>query len=95
MVKQLNIKSDRLYAKVERLAEMTGTSMTGAIEAAVDEKLGREEREQDFEVRMRQVRAITDEIAASLVGPPISSTDIGKLLYDEDGLPRNDWPDGY
>jgi hypothetical protein len=95
MVKQLNIKSDVLYAKVERLAALTGTTLTGAVEAAVDEKLGKAERERDFEERMQRVREITDEIAANLVGPPISSEDIGKLLYDEDGLPRNDWPDGY
>ena len=95
MVKQLNIKSDTLYGKVERLAEITGTSLTGAVEAAVDEKLARAEREQELEARMRQVRARVDEIGRSLIGPPISSADIGKLLYDEGGMPRNDWPDGH
>lgn len=94
MGKQLNIKNDRLYAKVEALARMTGTSLTGAIEAAVDEKLGREERARDLGARMQRVREITDEIAANMVGPPIGSADIGRLLYDEGGLPRNDWPDG-
>lgn len=95
MGKQLNIKSDALYGKVERLAALTGTTLTGAVEAAVEEKLSKAEREQDIEERLKRVMEITDEIAANLTGPPISSDDIGKLLYDEDGLPRNDWPDGH
>jgi antitoxin VapB len=94
MVKQLNIKSDRLYAKVERLAELTGTTLTGAVEAAVDEQLGKAERARDIEARLKRVLEITDEMAANMIGPPISSEELQKELYDERGLPVGSWTYG-
>jgi antitoxin VapB len=94
MVKQLNIKSDALYGKVERLAELTGTSLTGAVEAAVEERLSRAQREMNLEVRLQRVRDRTVQICANLTGPSITSADADKLLYDDDGLPIGAWPHG-
>jgi antitoxin VapB len=88
MGKQLNIKSDRLYAKVERLADLTGASMTGAIEAAVDEKLGREERARDVTRRTQEILHLAAELRASLKQPLPSQKDLDDWLYDEQGLPR-------
>jgi antitoxin VapB len=88
MVKQLNIKSDRLYAKVERLAGMTGTSLTGAIEAAVDEKLSREERERDVAIRTKRILELAADLRASLKRPLPTQQEMDDWLYDEHGLPK-------
>lgn len=94
MGKQLNIKSDALYGKVERLAEMTGSSLTGAVEAAVDEKLSRAERERHLDARLQRVRDRTVQICSYMTGETISSANMDKLLYDDDGLPIGAWPHG-
>jgi hypothetical protein len=88
MVKQLNIKSDRLYAKVERLAGITGTSMTGAIEGAVDEKLARAERERDVDERTRDILRLAEEFRAGLTRPLPTREEMDDWLYDEHGLPK-------
>ncbi|MDE0255438.1 MAG: type II toxin-antitoxin system VapB family antitoxin, partial [Rhodospirillaceae bacterium] len=69
------------------LADLTGETMTGAITAALSERLEREKRERDKEALLRDVRAIAERCAA-LMGPGPSSTEIGDLLYDERGLPK-------
>lgn len=88
VMKQLNIKSDRLYAKVERLAEMTGSSLTGAVEAAVDEKLMREERARDIAVRTKRIMELAADLRASLRRPLPTQEELDDWLYDEHGLPR-------
>jgi hypothetical protein len=94
MGKQLNIKGDALYAKVERLADLTGTTLTGAVEAAVDAKLAATERERDVARRTQEVLALAAELRASMAGPPMSNEELNRMLYDERGLPKGAWPGG-
>lgn len=84
---QLNIKDEVLIAEAKELAALLGTSATGAVRAAVQERLAREKAARD-EARQRKVAAIM-AIAkdAAKLFPPGSSSDHSDL-YDENGLPR-------
>lgn len=85
----LNIKDETVHAKAKRLAELTGTSITGAVSDAIDRRL------QDIETmrggersrRYEALRAIS-RACAQHVPPGVTSTDHAELFYDEDGLPR-------
>ena len=59
----------------------------GAIHPKVAERLRREGRWRPAQVRTRRMRAIAERCAA-LVGPGLSSTAHGALLYDERGLAK-------
>jgi antitoxin VapB len=87
MGKQLNIKSETLYAKVEELASLTGASLTGAVETAVDEKLDAERRKRDRDALVTDLLAIGTKFRAKL-GTPLSAQEIDDFLYDENGLPH-------
>ena len=87
----LNIKDEAVHAKARRLAELTGTSITGAVGDAIERRLAELEgaREADRIQRLRAMQEIARKFAASL--PPdhgATSTDHAELLYDEDGLPK-------
>lgn len=82
----LNIKNEETQALVEELASLTGETMTGAVTAAVRERLER--------VRGRQGAGLADRLmkigrdcAAHLQGR-FRTVDHGDMLYDEQGLPK-------
>lgn len=83
----LNIKNEATCALARELADLTGNTMTGAITAALSERLEKEKRERDKEALLRDVRAIAERCAARL-GPGPSAVEHGDLLYDENGLPK-------
>ena len=60
---------------------------TGTITQALRERLEREVKQRDMDVRLRRMRTIAER-CASLVGSGLSSTQHGDLLYDEHGLPK-------
>ncbi len=80
---QLNIKDAALIAEAKELAALLRTTATGAVRAAVQEKLAATK-----EARARKVAAIMEigERASKLV-PPGTTSDHSDL-YDEHGLPR-------
>lgn len=80
---QLNIKDAALIAEAKELAALLRTTATGAVRAAVQEKLAATK-----EARARKVAAIMEisERASKLV-PPGTTSDHSDL-YDEMGLPR-------
>jgi len=82
-VGQLNIKDAALIAEAKELAALLRTTATGAVRAAVQEKLAATK-----EARARKVAAIMEigERASKLV-PPVTTSDPSDL-YDEMGLPR-------
>jgi antitoxin VapB len=82
-VGQLNIKDAALIAEAKELAALLRTTATGAVRAAVQEKLAATK-----EARARKVAAIMEigERASKLV-PPGTTSDHSDL-YDEMGLPR-------
>ena len=83
----LNIKNETTCALARELADLTGETMTGAITAALSERLEREKKQRDKEELLRDVRAIAERCAA-LMGPGPSAVEHGDYLYDERGLPK-------
>jgi antitoxin VapB len=79
---QLNIKGARARSLAERIAQVTGESITDAVTNALDQRLRGLEKEQ------RQL-----ELGRLLKGsrarwkPELIDTAHGDLLYDENGLP--------
>ena len=83
----LNIKNEETCRLATELARLTGDTKTGAITVALRERLERERRRRDADALMRELRAI-GERCAKRIGPGVSSTDHGDLLYDEHGAPK-------
>ena len=85
----LSIKSPEAERLARRLAAATGESVTGAITAAVRERLERIERNSGEAIRTRSERltAIATD-AAPRWTDALREVDHGDLLYDERGLPR-------
>ena len=83
----LNIKNEETCRLAADLARLTGETMTGAITVALQERLEREKRLRDTEVRAQKLRAIAER-CAKLLGPGPSAVEHGDLLYDERGLPK-------
>ena len=83
----LNIKNEETCKLAADLARLTGETMTGAITVALQERLEREKRLRDADVRAQKLRTIAERCAKLLdPGPP--AVEHGDMLYDERGLPR-------
>ena len=83
----LNIKNDETCRLAGELARLTGETMTGAITAALRERLEREKRRHSADALARELHAIGQR-CVSLLGPGPSAVEHGDLLYDERGLPK-------
>ena len=83
----LNIKNSETCMLASELARLTGETMTGAITVALRERLEREQRRRNIDIRAQKLRAIAERCAA-LMGPGPSAVEHGDLLYDHRGLPR-------
>ena len=83
----LNIKSDETCSLASELARLTGETMTGAITVALRERLEREQRRRNIDVRARRLRVIAERCAA-LMRPGPSAIEHGDLLYGDRGLPK-------
>jgi len=83
----LNIKNAETYRLIRELADLTGESMTGAVTAAVRERLERLIAAERKAGMAERLHAIAVDLRARL---PDDFFDIehGELLYDEDGLPK-------
>jgi antitoxin VapB len=82
----LNIKNASVEHKVRRLAQLTGESISQAVERAADERLARLARERKGGDR---VNGIISWLASL---PPLDPADDNPRweaeMYDDDGLPR-------
>ena len=83
----LNIKREETCQLAGELAQRTGETKTGAITQALRERLERETKQRGMDARLRRMRAVAER-CATLVGPGLSSTRHGDLLYDEHGLSK-------
>lgn len=83
----LNIKNEETCRLATELAQLTGTTKTGAITAALRDKLEKERHARGAHKRLAKMREIADRFAEHL-GPGPSAVDHGDLLYDENGLPK-------
>ena len=82
----LNIKNSETHRLAEKLAKLTGESMTTAVTIAVRERLNRLQQQGRPSLADRLL-AIGKDCAAHLK-ETFRSVDHGDLLYDEHGLPR-------
>ena len=83
----LNIKNEETCRLAGELARLTGETKTGAITVALQERLEREKRLRDADVRAKKLRAIAERCAKHLRPGP-SSVEHGDMLYDDRGLPK-------
>nr|WP_256378201.1 type II toxin-antitoxin system VapB family antitoxin [Nitratireductor mangrovi] len=79
----MNIKSERAHRMAKRLARQTGTTVTAAVEVALEEKLARLERSMDVEAKFQRIKRFVDALPA----PPPGLTSDHSDLYDDRGLP--------
>ena len=82
----LNIKNERSYRLAHELSELTGESLTAAVTTALSERLARLRGRRGGD-RAERLLAIARKTAPLLEDLP-TSTDIGDLLYNEQGLPK-------
>ena len=85
----LNIKKPEAHALAERLAKLTGETLTEAVTTALRERLARIEQTAAHSTRLsiKNSRRLP-RIAASTMKEPYLSMEHGDLLYDERGLPK-------
>jgi antitoxin VapB len=83
----LSIRDPETDRLARELARLTGESMTGAIRAALEERLARERRrrEADIDRRRNAINAIVERFASLPVLDDRPDEEI--LGYDENGLP--------
>ena len=85
---QLNIKNAAAHRMASELAELTGESLTGAVTAALKEKLARLKQVGPRRgAKAEALLAIGRDCAKRLKGDA-ATADHGALLYDERGLPK-------
>ena len=80
----LNIKHPEAHAMARRIAELTGETLTEAVNRALSDRLARLE---DRDGAVEALLAIGRDCARRLKGA-VKTKDHGELLYDETGLPR-------
>ena len=84
----LNIKNPKAHALAERVARLTGETLTEAVTNALRERLERIENVAAVdEERLRELKAIVKG-SRSLWLEPHLSIERGDLLYDELGLAK-------
>ena len=81
----LNIKNEETQKLAQKVAKLTGESMTAAVTGAVRERLDRVRGEHGVGLADRLLK-IGEDCAAHL-REPFRSVDHGELLYEK-GLPR-------
>jgi antitoxin VapB len=81
----MNIKNDEAQKLAQKLAKLTGETMTAAVTEAVRERLDRLQSEQREGLADRLVKIGKD--CAAHLRKPFRTVDHGELLYDEKGLP--------
>jgi antitoxin VapB len=84
----LNIKNPEAHALAQRLARLTGETLTEAVTKALRERMARVEEKPDFdEALYEKLKAIAAD-ARKHMKEPWLSVEHGDLLYDERGLPK-------
>ncbi|MBI2691727.1 MAG: type II toxin-antitoxin system VapB family antitoxin [Solirubrobacterales bacterium] len=82
-----NIKNDETHALVRELADKTGTTLAGAVDDAVREKLARENRRGLADRLLEIGREASQYQPESWRGRDTNEI-IDDLLYDERGMPK-------
>ena len=82
----LSIKSIEAERLAREIAAKTGESLTGAIQKALEERLGRLQKQRRSQILAGQLEEILRRVDQLPVLDPRSPNEI--LGYDEHGLPR-------
>ncbi|MGA8274126.1 MAG: type II toxin-antitoxin system VapB family antitoxin [Candidatus Sulfotelmatobacter sp.] len=82
----MSIKNEKTYRLARELAQLTGESMTSAVEQAVRERLDRVRAARGSGIAERLLKI--GKACAPLLKGPFCSVEHGDLLYDEKGLPK-------
>lgn len=81
----LSIKDPEAEKLAREVARLTGDTMTGAVIAALRERLAREARKaEDREYLTKEIMAIADHFCSL---PVLDNRSPEDMLYDEHGLP--------
>ncbi|WP_419162681.1 type II toxin-antitoxin system VapB family antitoxin [Candidatus Palauibacter sp.] len=83
----LNIKNAETCRLAAELARLTGETKTGAITAALRDRLRAEKRRRNADTLVRELLAIGERCATRL-DPGPSAVEHGDFLYDAHGLPK-------
>lgn len=84
----LNIKNPAAHALAQRVAKLTGETLTEAVTTALRERLARLEQSGGFDEALYQrLKAIAAGCRKHMKEPWLS-VEHGDLLYDERGLPK-------
>jgi antitoxin VapB len=86
----LNIKKKETHEAARRLAELTGESLTEAVDKAVRERLARlsAAQDQDKQEAWRRIRELQRQLAEAPTYDSRSMEEIMEDMYDEYGLPK-------
>jgi antitoxin VapB len=82
----LNIKNEQTHRLAQKLARLTGESMTAAVDRAVRERLerGHDPKKDSLGERLLKI----GRECAPLWKEPFRPADHGELFYDEKGWPK-------
>jgi antitoxin VapB len=84
----LNIKNPKAHALAQRLASLTGETLTEAVTTALSERLARLEQGPGFDQALyEKLKAIAADCRKHMKEPWLSM-EHGDLLCDERGLPK-------
>jgi antitoxin VapB len=84
----LNIKNKDAHKLAQRLAKLTGESLTKAVTEAVRERLKRVQEKDKRTPNLSDRLLEIGRDCAPHLKEPFRSADHGDLLYDEKGLPK-------
>ena len=86
----LNIKKKETHEAARRLAELTGESLTEAVDKAVRERLYRlsAARDQEAEAAWHRIEQLQKKAAEAPKSDSRSLAEIMDDMYDEHGLPK-------
>jgi hypothetical protein len=86
----LNIKDAEVAKKARKLAKLKGTTITAAVDQALDASLAAATRMTEAEREEREKRAdeILARIRASIPPDAPSYEEVMEDMYDENGLPK-------
>ncbi len=85
--KSLNLKNGEAYRLANRVANITGETMTEAVTTALRERLVRLDKKARKVSLAEELMAIGADCASRL-GRRTRQIDHGEFLYDDKGLPR-------
>jgi antitoxin VapB len=83
----LNIKNPQAHQLAQELAALTGESLTTAVILALENRLREEKEKRQPKSKSERMLEFAKRFSEGM-DPTFHSSDVDKLLYDENGLPQ-------